>query len=187
MGAGMKADEIIRRLCATRYRRNFVLANYAPRTWWECDVFEITEAGFFREYEVKVSRSDFMADRKKRKTAYSQWSPGMAFTGTRLSKHDLLTAADPRGPQRFWYVTPAGLLKLDELPLWAGLIEFGKSKCGGWPIERVVRPAPKAHGEKVDPAVEKHARSVCYWRLHEALGHWKSHPVGPDVEFAEGI
>ena len=49
------AREIITHLLRKRYRRNFAIPNYSPDGWWECDVFELTPAGTFREYEVKVT------------------------------------------------------------------------------------------------------------------------------------
>jgi hypothetical protein len=51
-------------------------------------------------YEVKISRSDFARD-------------------TESKQSDALRYSD-----RFWYVTPPGLLKRDEIPEWAGLMEF---------------------------------------------------------------
>lgn len=61
----MNENQIIQRIMAERYRRSTVCPRYTPTRWWECDVFELTEAGFFREYEVKISRGDFAADRLK--------------------------------------------------------------------------------------------------------------------------
>ncbi len=47
----MNENQIIQRIMAERYRRSTVCPRYTPTRWWECDVFELTEAGFFREYE----------------------------------------------------------------------------------------------------------------------------------------
>lgn len=55
--------------------------------------------GFSRLVEVKVSRSDFFADRKKPHASHPEW--GM-------------------GGQR-WYLVPAGLVTADEVPEWCGL------------------------------------------------------------------
>lgn len=51
-------------------------------------------------YEIKISRSDFRRD-------------------TEDKQEGALSFAD-----RFWYVTPPGLLKKDDVPAWAGLQEW---------------------------------------------------------------
>jgi len=59
------ARDIQRALILPRYRQSTVMPNYTPRGWWECDVFELTKAEMFVEYEIKLSRADFRADRNK--------------------------------------------------------------------------------------------------------------------------
>lgn len=161
----MNARQVIRRLMHDRWRRNLVLPNYTPAGWWECDVFELTDAGYFREYEVKLTRSDFKADQRKSRR---EWR-----TNTTRFKHDLLAQGDPRGPNRFWYVAPKGMLRPEDLPLWAGLIEvIDKGEEKHW-LRRFgllpTRAAPKIHDHRVESNVWKHAREVCYWRMHELL------------------
>ncbi|HEY1630813.1 MAG TPA: hypothetical protein VGF56_05825 [Rhizomicrobium sp.] len=51
-------------------------------------------------YEIKVSRSDFLRDGDDKQAGALQWS------------------------DRFWYVTPPGLVQLSELPDYAGLQEW---------------------------------------------------------------
>lgn len=51
-------------------------------------------------YEIKVSRQDFKQDTEKKQAAALKYS------------------------DRFFYVTPPGLIKLDEVPEWAGLLEW---------------------------------------------------------------
>lgn len=57
-------------------------------------------------FEIKVTRADFRND-------------GLEKQGAALSMAD-----------RFYYVTPEGLLKKEEVPEWAGLIEYGHEKNG---------------------------------------------------------
>jgi hypothetical protein len=68
-----------------------------------CDLWTISansSAGFkARAYEIKVSRADFRRD-------------------TSVKQREARLFSD-----QFFYVTPAGLLKPDEVPDWAGLIE----------------------------------------------------------------
>lgn len=74
----------------------------------ECDVFRLTESGFVIEYEIKVSRSDFFADFKKK------------------AKHENLKSPKENCPNRFFYVTPEDLIKKEEVPSYAGLIYCNK-------------------------------------------------------------
>jgi hypothetical protein len=148
-----------------RWRRGFCLPNYTPAGWWECDVFELTAAGYFREYEIKLTRSDFLADRAKEKRLL--W-------GLRVeSKHQLLAQRSPRGPCRFWYVTPPGLVERAELPEWAGLIELadrGEGQRPKWRWDaRAVVEAPTLHRQPCDEKIIRHARGVCYYRMHGLL------------------
>lgn len=64
-------------------------------------------------YEVKVSRSDFLGELKQPNKQRS----------ARLFSDE------------FWYVAPEGLIKPEEVPDWAGLIEvreLGEGERGGW-------------------------------------------------------
>jgi hypothetical protein len=160
------ARDIQKRLILDFYRRSFVLANYTPRNWWECDVFEVTEAGYFREYEIKLSKADFKADALKEKERGSSWDPNRP---PPERKHDLLTKKDVRGPSEFWFVCPRGIIEPSDLPSWAGLIHVWEipNYKSPWNVryERVVR-APKLHRQKYSEELMKHANSVTYYRMH---------------------
>tara|TARA_Y100001001_G_C7916971_1_gene277288 strand:- start:4 stop:543 length:540 start_codon:yes stop_codon:yes gene_type:complete len=65
-------------------------------------------------YEIKVSRADFKRD-------------------TRAKQRDARLFSD-----EFYYVTPPGLIKLEEVPDWAGLLEI--SEDGRW---KYISPAPR--------------------------------------------
>jgi hypothetical protein len=163
--------EIERLMIRERYARNLVLPRFTPPNWWECDIFEITKAGFFREYEIKVSRADFRADAKKAKEKWKGWEAtdggGHHAVYDVDAKHPALASHSTRGPSRFWYVTPQGLLKPEELPSFAGLIEFQETEYGIRQVEIV--SAPKLHGEKITPDFRAHALTACYWRYLRAL------------------
>jgi hypothetical protein len=73
-------------------------------------------------YEVKVSRSDFRRDNAIKQREARLYS------------------------DRFYYVAPAGLLKSDEIPEWAGLIEWDGARL------RTVLAAP--HRDKDAPSWE---------------------------------
>jgi hypothetical protein len=69
---------------------------------WESDYWAMTTNGETREFEIKISRSDFFTDRKK-------------------DKH-----SNPfKGANFFYYVTPKGLIKPEEVAQNYGLIYVG--------------------------------------------------------------
>lgn len=161
-----------RTLMSERYRRNFVIPNYTPSGWWECDVMELTKAGYMAEYEVKLTVSDFKQDAHKgpdhRKRHWAKMRG--EDVDPQLMKHGCLNLRQCV-PNRFFYVTSPGLLTLDQIPEWAGLLEvrlyrWGKRIRG---VEKVLKKAPRLHTQRVDPKVEQHARSVCYYRMHNLL------------------
>lgn len=73
-------------------------------------------------YEIKISRGDFRRDSHVKQDGALRWS------------------------DRFWYVTPPGLLKRDELPPWSGLLEWDGKKFSA------TRKAPRRF--KAEPSWE---------------------------------
>lgn len=161
----LTARDIQRRLIADRYQRNFVMPNYTPLNWFECDVFELTQAGFFREYEIKLTRSDFKADAEKVKYKW-EITAGRFDRSIGVKKHDRLHNADPHGPSRFYFVVPRGLITEKEIPIWAGLIicwrAEGHSRLGCF----ILKEAPVIHRHKANPRIRTNAADTCYWRMH---------------------
>lgn len=164
----MTCRDIQRQLIRDRYSKGFAIPNYTPSGWFECDVFEITKAGFFREYEIKLTVSDFRADEKKRRTDWKITSNGNYERTSSGQKLQMLSECRLRGPSRFYYVAPIGLLTLDHIPEWAGFIEMEYISDSYWPwnhLQRTRREAPQLHRSKVLPEIRAHAESVCYWRF----------------------
>lgn len=73
----------------------------------EIDVMSI-KSGLVYEYEVKISRGDFIADKKKKKHK---------FTG-HGDKNVLIPSFNPN---YFYYVCPEGMISENEIPQYAGL------------------------------------------------------------------
>lgn len=188
----MTAIDIQRRLMVEKYRRSFVLPNYEPKQWFECDVFELTEAGFFREYEIKLSRADFKADARKCRTNYepSGRADGSLYESRHENKHASLAARATHGPTRFWYVCPSDLLTVEEMPEWAGLI-YARPLPNHRPPWNVlfneIKPAPQLHREKASEKVKAHAESVCYWRMHGLFinGRLSTEATLPEISLPE--
>ena len=86
----------------------------------ESDIVSVTKTGYFVEYEVKISRADFLADRRK-----SKWK-------TYKFHYD-------KAPKYFYYLLPKDVAKVEELPDFAGLIEFTVND-GNYSFETVHKP-----------------------------------------------
>jgi hypothetical protein len=139
-----------------------VLPNYTPPKWFENDVFEVTRAGYWHEYEVKVSRSDFFADFAKCKWLWDEC--GSLFGKEKATKHTLLSSHAEFGPSRFTFVVAEGIVELDEVPEWAGLMIVKPARYGV--NIRQVKKAPRLHGLKHDM---QHTKMTCYYRYHNAV------------------
>jgi hypothetical protein len=162
----------INALVRERLRRSLCIPRYTPKDWWECDLFEVTKSGYFKEYEIKLTLADFIADAKKTQRRW-QWR-GQIGDVVR-NKHEHLAKGCPTGPVEFWFVTPLGLLDDNKslLPTWAGLMELYDKGPGYHPHWRwrpeVVKAAPRLHETKIDPKIVVHATGVCYYRMHDLL------------------
>lgn len=104
---------------------------------WESDFFCMNKEGYSFEMEVKVSRSDFKADFKKPKHDLfrNQIDDLPIFTTQKHPK---------RIPNRFYYAVPKGLISVDEVPSYAGLIYVDKRHA------YIVKRAPFIHRTKID-------------------------------------
>lgn len=90
-----------------------------PNMWCDADFIAVNRGGSVIEYEIKISRSDFLRDRQK----------------TRFEIYSL--KRDGRLPNRFWYVTAPGIVTLEDIPSWAGWMELEGNEL------RVRRNAPR--------------------------------------------
>lgn len=113
-----------------RYKMNNA---YIFKSDWESDFFLQLRSGYSYEFEVKVSRSDFLVDRKK-VDKHLIMTTGK-YNRNMGRKHDLnpVTGRWEYGPpimketehslrpNRFYYVMPAGLVATNEIPQHAGL------------------------------------------------------------------
>lgn len=98
---------------------------------WESDVLILTKSGYWYEFEIKISKSDFKNDFKHKNDKHVNM---------------LSNQLETRKPNYFNYVVPENLISIEEIPEYAGLIyitESGRTKT--------IKNAPKLHREKVDP------------------------------------
>lgn len=176
----MNAWHLQTAIMAPRYLRSFVLPNHHVPGWAEADVFEVTKAGYFREYEIKTSVSDFKKDSTKTVWAGKydiREHQGRTFSYRKdETKHSLLSQGYEKGPVQFWFVVPIGLLENQEIPEWAGLIEVRLKHQNEDDLNRYrpwnlltseTKKAPRLHKAKYPEKKMQRARESCYYRLHK--------------------
>lgn len=111
----------------------------------EADVIAINPSDFVVEYEIKCSRSDFKADRKK-----------VRKHKTYLGTHSYNKRIFKGVPNRFYYVCPKGLLKAEDMFAYSGLIYVDDRGN----LETIVK-APLIHSNKATPSlIESIAHSL---------------------------
>lgn len=121
--------EIQNKICNYSINRlqEAVCENFEYRGW-EMDVALISKSGMLHEYEVKISRSDFLADKKKGKWLQFE------------CKNDYAC------PNYFYYVCPTGLIKSDEIPVYAGLYYYEDGRLSF--IQKAKRFHPVPHNKE---------------------------------------
>lgn len=152
---------------------------------WESDFFCIAKSGVSYEVEVKVSRSDFFADFKKKrkhkvlgnkgeyfvnrnfvpfspdaqgyKNIDSNWAPRSRITIQSLSKIR---------PNKFLYAVPEGLIKESEVPEYAGLIYVSDRGM------KIVKKPPMLHKKKND--FTKTLLDKYYWAYLRMIDHTRA-------------
>jgi len=101
---------------------------YGP---YEMDLFRLTTSGYVYEYEIKVSLQDFRKDLAKSQKVYNR---------SETKKHETM-ASGTATPNKFYFVVPENLVPLKEIPPYAGLICFCRSR----PFLKTIKPAPFIH------------------------------------------
>ena len=94
----------------------------------ESDFLTVTAAGYFNEFEIKITKSDFMADFKKPRHKKMLAS--------------YLKTSEQHVANRFWYVVPDGLQQSIEVPAYAGLMV-----CMPYGLKEI-KSAPLLHSNK---------------------------------------
>lgn len=120
---------------------------------FESDFFCMSKSEYAIEVEIKVSRSDFFADFKKR-DQFTKYENGKYVSKVK-SKHDILQDKTMTyKPNKFFFAFPAGLIKTDEVPKYAGIIEVSDHSIN------FVRQAPFLHKEILRRNI-KFVQSLC--------------------------
>ena len=127
----------------------------------EADLIRVTKAGFLTEYEIKCSRRDFLADKEKRNKHFVL--SGMLEKTKALKNKTFKTRAGSI-PAQFYYVSPPGVIEVEDLPNYAGLYHVGPK----WYKVKCVKRAPRLHNEPLpDKVFQRFSVSLAH-RLMQA-------------------
>jgi hypothetical protein len=112
-----KSKNIEAALCMFLYEKSHspITTRFTGSGLAECDVISISNSDYIYEYEIKISRADYKKDFVKEKHTNII---NEKFTITRKSELIYLL------PNYFNYVCPRDLIKVEEVPEYAGLIYF---------------------------------------------------------------
>lgn len=144
-----------------RRSRILIFPNFTPYKWHECDMFSITGSLYFHEIEVKISQSDFYAEKNKR-------LKHRALSGDLNVYAKLL-------PRTFCYACPDGLLNPTVMPRYAGLIWVSRVKPDwenhwtGYRVVVVKKPPVLTSRKMVSEQIFKIANNL-WWRYAQT---WK--------------
>lgn len=109
----------------------------------EADVISITKTGFINEFEIKRSRSDYLADFRNKSYKHKAMSER---TGAELRPSGNIWYFSAN---KFWFVVPENLITLDEIPEYAGLIYINENSLS------IIKNAPRLHKYKATEELYK--------------------------------
>ena len=113
---------------------------------WESDYLALTKSGYLYEGEVKISRSDFKADMKKKRKhqilegTYQPKEVDVWEKGKYVGKEPEKVIK----PHYFFYAVPEGLIQPEEVPEYAGLVYM----TDVFPYWKWAKNAPILHKDK---------------------------------------
>jgi len=157
---------------------------------WECDYFHLTNTGYAVEIEIKISRADFKADFKKEKhrlfenmgrTWDKVYDSGNRYEFLLDKENPECRYVTEKGkevwrrryhiPNRFYYCVPEGLVDVDEIPQYAGLLVIGETSDHTWQEPYIgvkqIKQAPLLHKRK--GGLYKILLDKFYWRYIRSL------------------
>lgn len=100
---------------------------------YEMDVMRLNKTGMVTEYEIKISKADFKNDAKKSKKYFGRETTKYGNYENGKSKCN-----------RFYYVVPEGLITIEDLPKFAGLIYYYEATNKF----EIIKNAPLMHKKK---------------------------------------
>jgi len=133
-----KSNNIESSLCMYLYEKSHspITTRFTGMGLAECDVLSISKSDYIYEYELKISRGDYKKDFIKEKHTLI-----INEKYTKTIKGEILYLL----PNYFSYVTPKGLISIDEVPEYAGLIYIDENG-----IFEVIRKPKLLHKTKAN-------------------------------------
>lgn len=149
----MKTKEITKRMLYDLDPfQNVAMANVSVIGYpWESDLIKVMPSYHWYEYEVKISRADFLKDFDKMTDQYYHEEKNVEKHGFLAGSFQAIDrwsyynsdnqARHMAKPKRFYFVSPIGLLKESDIPAHAGWIEIYEGHRGRLrPIENKKAP-----------------------------------------------
>lgn len=139
---------------------------------WESDLIGVVKSGYVHEIEIKISKSDFKADAKKKEKHevlqtgsheiknVRSWLVDHWRSQGRITDDGRMIA---RRPNYFWYGCPEGLIEAEDVPPYSGLVHLG---TGNYP--KVLKPPKLLHKNHIIPLeMDSIMRSMSfkYWQV----------------------
>jgi hypothetical protein len=142
-------------------RYDVIIPNCYTKWDNEADLFCIRPSGFCDEIEIKVSKADFRLDEKKTIKVLDGKSRRKYH---KKPKRDVLQ--DGSMSNYFWYAFPEGLIDLEDVPDWSGIIIVNSSLHA-----YEIRQPKRLHNTKL--SIEQQFKQTKklgyrYWNLIEA-------------------
>lgn len=126
-----------------------IMPNVHVHNWNECDALMLMKSGYCHEVEMKLTKSDFKADFKKTNWWLTDDDPAFARPRQKQGlKHEDCLANKQCFPNRFSFLVPEGLVELDDIPDYAGLMYFKRYE-GEYGRIQIVRDAKLLHKKKL--------------------------------------
>ena len=146
------------------YQKNHQVnaANIYYHKRWESDFLSMSKAGYLHEVEIKLTKSDYKADFKKKRKTY----------GGKEGKSKHAQIESGALVSYFWFAMPEGLVELEEVPEYAGVIYVRKSK--GLLTLHPARPAPKLNKNPIGAEGIRRILQKTTWKFWDM--HLKSAP-----------
>lgn len=157
-----ESEFIFQAALADEFLPDFLVPNVHMRQGWEADLLRVTGSGYVHEYEIKVTKGDFNRD-VGNSASWAKRTRARIFSvlraGEGVHREDVLNVAN-----RFWYVAPRGMIGIEDIPDYAGLIEVNadtRRRC-----VKIIKAAPALHKAKITDNYRRHLANMLgcrYW------------------------
>jgi len=116
-----------------------------PNTFWrgyECDILSLSKGETVFEYEIKISRADFLKDFKK--GVYNN----EFFVDSGWKKTPIELKHQTTRSHYFYYVCPVGLISPEEIPEKYGLIYYHENTRTAFNALKIIKKAKMIKADK---------------------------------------